>query len=178
MSGNESDAEDIVQDAFLQVCRKLPAFRGDSEFSTWLYRVTVNAALMNRRTHASRHVKSLEQFLPQFDQAGNHARLDLDYGRVAQADELVERAQLTRMIGVAISRLPDIYRTAFVLCDLEELSAREAAEILGVKAAAVRQRVHRARLMMRGFRGAISLRRPRESTRSSGRTLSGGTPSI
>lgn len=156
ISGNEQDAEDIVQNAFLQVCRKLGTFRGDAQFGTWLYRVTMNEALMAQRARQRDETESLEMHLPRFDESGAHARLDLDYARAADVETLIDRERLQREIRSAVDRLPPIYRTAFVLCDLEELSAPDAAKILEIDAATVRQRVHRARLMMRGFLGRLA----------------------
>lgn len=156
ISGNEQDAEDIVQNAFLQVCRKLGTFRGDAQFGTWLYRVTMNEALMAQRARQRDDAESLEAYLPRFDESGAHTRLDVDYARAADVETLIDRERLQREVRSAVDRLPPIYRTAFVLCDLEELSAPDAAKILEIDAAAVRQRVHRARLMMRGFLGRLA----------------------
>ena len=68
---SETDAPDVLQDTFLQVYRHLPSFRGDSRFSTWLYRIATNVGLMHRRTRARRPAESLEVFLPRFDEDGS-----------------------------------------------------------------------------------------------------------
>ena len=145
------DAEEALQDTFLQVYRKLDSFRGASRFSTWLHRVATNCALMKRRARRRRAAESLEDYLPLFDEGGQHARLDVDYSRVARADELLEQRELRRAARQGLALLPEIYRTAIVLRDIQEMSTGEAAEVLGVEPATVRQRLHRGRLMLRGY---------------------------
>jgi RNA polymerase sigma-70 factor (ECF subfamily) len=141
----------VLQETFLAVYRGLPAFRGDSRFSTWLYRIATNAALMHRRARARRPTESLEAFLPRFDADGTHAAEPPELGAAGRADELLDRKLLAEKARAGLDRLPDIYREAFVLRDLEEMTTQEVAELLGIDAAAVRQRVHRARLMLRGY---------------------------
>jgi RNA polymerase sigma-70 factor (ECF subfamily) len=148
---SETDAPDVLQDTFLQVYRNLPAFRGDSQFSTWLYRIATNVGLMLRRARARRPAESLDMFLPQFDADGRHAQTPDALRVVCRVDELLDRQALAERAHAAIDRLPDAYRTAFVLRDLEELPTADVAQVLGIEPAAVRQRVHRARLMMRGY---------------------------
>jgi RNA polymerase sigma-70 factor, ECF subfamily len=148
---SDTDAPDVLQETFLQVYRHLRSFRGDSAFRTWLYRITTNAALMNRRARARRPTESLEQFLPQFDDRGQHVATPVELQAAARADELLDRRALAERARDGIARLPDLYRDAFVLRDLEELSTGEVAQTLGIEPAAVRQRVHRARLLLRGY---------------------------
>lgn len=151
LTGNDGDANDVLQETFLAVHRGLPAFRADSRFSTWLYRIATNAALMSRRARARRPTESLDAYLPRFDGNGRHAAEPADLRAASRADELLDRRQLAEKARAGLERLPDIYRDAFVLRDLEELTTAEVADLLGIDAAAVRQRVHRARLMLRGF---------------------------
>jgi RNA polymerase sigma-70 factor (ECF subfamily) len=148
---DEGEARDVLQEAFLAAFRGLPAFRGESRFSTWLYRIATNAALMHRRARARRPTESLEAFLPRFDADGVHIREPADLRAAARADELLDRKRLAEKARAGLDRLPDIYRDAFVLRDLEEMTTGEVAEVLGLDPAAVRQRVHRARLMLRGY---------------------------
>jgi RNA polymerase sigma-70 factor (ECF subfamily) len=144
-------APDALQEAFLQVHRKLPTFRGEARFATWLYRIVTNAALMQARRRARRPAESLEEFLPRFDSEGGHAGTPEQLRAAAQAESVVERRQLAARAREAIARLPEPYRAAFVLRDLEEIPTAQVAEILGLEPATVRQRVHRARLMLRGW---------------------------
>ena len=151
LTGSEDDAADVLQETFLQVYRGLAGFRGESRFGTWLYRVATNAALMLRRARSRRPAESLEAFLPRFDAAGVHAATPAELQVAAQADLLIDRQVLARKALAGIERLPDLYREAFVLRDLEEMTTDEVARILDLEPAAVRQRVHRARLMLRGY---------------------------
>lgn len=148
---SETDAPDVLQDTFLQVYRHLPAFRGESRFSTWLYRIATNACLMHRRGRARRPAEPLDAFLPRFDATGAHCGTPEQLQVVSQADELIDRRALAARAREGLARLPDLYREAFVLRDLEEMSTAEVADVLGVEPATVRQRVHRARLLLRGY---------------------------
>lgn len=156
LTGNEGDAADVLQDTFLQVYRKLGSFRGDSRFGTWLYRVATNAALMHRRARSRRPSESLEGFLPCFDGSGVHAATPAELGAAAHVEERLDRRRLAEKALAALDRLPDLYREAFVLRDLEELTTAQVADVLGLEPATVRQRVHRARMMLRGYLGALA----------------------
>jgi RNA polymerase sigma-70 factor (ECF subfamily) len=150
LTGNRADAEDALQETFLRVFRRLSTFRGESRFSTWLYRIATNTSLMLCRSRGRRRSEPLEAYLPRFDAEGRHAR-NVDHARAARADVILERSRVARDVASALARLPSAYRTAFVLRDLEEMSTTEVADVLRLTPAAVRQRVHRARLMMRGY---------------------------
>lgn len=151
VAGAEGDAQDAVQDAFLQVFRKLATFRGQSRFSTWLFRIVTNAALMQRRRRSRRPAESLEACLPRFDESGLHLGLPAQLAAPAHVEERLDRRLLAEKALEGLDRLPDAYRTPFILRDLEEMPTAEVAQVLGLEAAAVRQRVHRARLMLRGY---------------------------
>jgi RNA polymerase sigma-70 factor (ECF subfamily) len=106
---------------------------------------------MHRRARQRRPTESLEEFLPRFDENGQHAPEAVELRVASRADELLDGKLLAEKAQAALERLPDLYREAFVLRDLEELNTGEVADLLGVDAATVRQRVHRARLMLRGY---------------------------
>jgi len=148
---SDTDAPDVLQDTFLQVYRHLGSFRGDSQFSTWLYRIATNAALMHRRASNRRPSESLEDYLPEFDADGVHKATPAELQIASRADELLDRQFLAGKARDVVARLPDLYREAFVLRDLEDMSTARVAQALGIEPAAVRQRVHRARLMLRGY---------------------------
>lgn len=153
---SDTDAPDVLQETFLQVYRHLSSFRGESRFGTWLYRVATNAALMHRRASARRPAEPLDVYLPRFDADGGHAGTPAELQLASRADELLDRQFLAEQARAVISRLPDAYRDAFVLRDLEEMSTADVAEALGIPPATVRQRVHRARLMLRGYLSALA----------------------
>src|SRR5678816_2480726 len=148
---SDTEAPDVLQDTFLQVYRHLPSFRGEAQFATWLYRIATNAALMHRRATARRPAESLEAYLPRFDADGTHTATPAQLQVASCADEMLDRQALAEKARDVIARLPDTYREAFVLRDLEEMPTANVAQVLGIESAAVRQRVHRARLMLRGY---------------------------
>jgi RNA polymerase sigma-70 factor, ECF subfamily len=156
LTGSDDDALDISQETFLQVFRHLSSFRGDARFGTWLYRIATNAALMTVRTRRRHPEESLESYLPQFDGTGRHVQTPEDLQVAGRVEEMLDRERLARRAREAVSRLPESYRLPFVLRDLEDLSTSDVADILGIEPATVRQRVHRARLMLRGFLGALA----------------------
>jgi RNA polymerase sigma-70 factor (ECF subfamily) len=156
LTGNEGEAADAMQEAFLQVYRKLGTVRGDSRFATWLYRIATNAALMQRRARSRRPAEPLDAFLPCFDENGAHAATPAELLAAARVEERLDRRRLAEKASAAIGRLPEAYRDAFVLRDLEEMTTAEVADVLGLEPAAVRQRVHRARMMLRGYLGALA----------------------
>ena len=151
LTGDEADAADVLQETFLQVFRHLGEFRGEARFTTWLFRVVTNAALMRRRARARRPADSLDAFMPRFDAEGRLAPTPAQLQVTSQIEEVLDRKTLAERASAGIARLPDAYRDAFVLRDLEELPTAEVASVLGIAPAAVRQRVHRARLMLRGY---------------------------
>ena len=148
---SDTDAPDVLQETFLQVYRHLPRFRSEARFGTWLYRIATNAALMHRRARARRPSEPLDAFLPRFDAQGGHVGTPAELQLAAKADELLDRQLLAAKAREVIAMLPDRYRVAFVLRDLEDMTTADVAETLGIDPATVRQRVHRARLMLRGF---------------------------
>ena len=146
-----TDASDVLQETFLQIYRHLPSFRGDAQLGTWVYRIAMNAALMHRRAVRRRPGDSLEAYLPQFDADGALLPTPAQLRVVSDADEHLDRQMLAEKARAAVAQLPDGYREAFVLRDLEDMSTADVAHTLGIEPAAVRQRVHRARLMLRGY---------------------------
>jgi RNA polymerase sigma-70 factor (ECF subfamily) len=147
MVSNEKDAEDVTQEVFLQVVRKLPTFRGESAFPTWLHRVTVNAALAHRRRQAVREdthvINPLEDLLDQGQ------RLGADRPGVGAPEEQLIDQEEQQLIDRAIAALPDIYHKVLVLSDLEGLSNADIARQLGLTVPAVKSRLYRARLLLR-----------------------------
>jgi RNA polymerase sigma-70 factor, ECF subfamily len=142
---NEEDAEDVVQESFLKAFEHLDSFQGQSKFYTWLTRITVNESLMKLRKRKSDRTVSLDQSIETDE--------DLIVREVAVWDGTPEdrygQAELRSILDNAIAGLKPIFRTVFVLRDVEELSTEETAEILGLSVPAVKSRLLRARLQLR-----------------------------
>lgn len=147
MLNSDADAEDVTQDVLLQVVRKLNTFRGESAFPTWLHKVTVNAALAHRRKRASRDEHRVYDPLENFLEDGHHAG-PVRRWNVGPEQEALDR-ETHQLIEAAIGRLPETYRDVYVLADVEQLPNADIGEILGLSVAAVKSRLHRARLLMR-----------------------------
>jgi len=148
ITGNGEDAQEVVQDAFWTVVRKIDTFRGESAFGSWLYRIVANAAYQKVRGRQSRrHELSLDEVLPHFDERGCHAEPVADWSQAA-SDPAVQ-AELRTTLSAAIDELPPAYRAVLVLRDIEGRSNAEIAEMLGLAIAVVKTRAHRARLFLR-----------------------------
>jgi RNA polymerase sigma-70 factor, ECF subfamily len=148
ITGNGQDAEEVVQDAFWAVVRKIDGFRGESAFGSWLYRIVANAAYQKRRTrHSRRHDLSWDDVMPVFDEGGSHAVPLADWA--PRVDDSSVQTELRMALTAAIDELPAAYRTALVLRDVQGLSNAEIADILGLNIPVVKTRVHRARLFLR-----------------------------
>jgi RNA polymerase sigma-70 factor (ECF subfamily) len=148
ITGNASDAEEVVQDALWTASRKIDTFRGAAAFGSWVYRITANAAYQKLRGRRSRrHEVSWDDLSPAFDEQGQHAEVAVDWSR-RLTDPAID-GELKSVLGGAIDELPEDYRTAFLLHDVEGLSNPEIAETLHVKLGTIKSRVHRARLFLR-----------------------------
>ncbi len=141
------DAEEITQDVLLIVVRKIHTFKGEAAFSSWLYRIAVNAAYQRLRARGSRREVSLEPFLPVFDEGGRLVEPVGDWS--PQLEDPAVAAEVRAAIERAIARLPEDHRLVIVLRDVEGLPNEEVAELLGLSVAAVKSRLHRARLVLR-----------------------------
>ena len=148
MLGNDADAEDVTQDVLLQVLRKMHTFRGDSAFPTWLHRITVNAALAQRRKQARRDEHHLPDLMDQAFAGNGHHVTPVRRWSVAPDKQVLDQ-ESHQVIEQAIARLPENYRDVYVLADVEGLPNAEIADMLGLAVPGVKSRLHRARLMMR-----------------------------
>jgi RNA polymerase sigma-70 factor (ECF subfamily) len=141
LTGDPDEAEDVLQEAFIRACDSVATFEGRSGLGTWLHRIVLTTALMRLRQ------RQPEQVSMAMDAEAAHlpqALIDRhEPGQAVLSDEL--RDQIER----ALLALPDALRAAFVLRDLEGLSTREAADALGISEAALKVRLHRARLALR-----------------------------
>ena len=159
MLGNDADAEDVTQDVLLQVIRKLDTFRGDSQLSTWLHRVTVNAALAHRQKRANRQKRETNETDPDMLEASAPGGPVKRWNTAP--DDAALAAEQAETIEKAIGELPPPFRDVYVLADVEGLPNAEIGDMLGLSVAAVKSRLHRARLRMRDalaphFEGGIA----------------------
>ena len=149
---NETDAQEILQDAFLSAWRNLPTFEGRAQFGSWMYRVTVNAALMLLRSRNRHPEVAVDDVEPNalndaVAESGQMMRSTADWSR--QPDDQLQSDELRKHIQSSVDALPEGLRTVFLLRDVEELSTEDTAELLGLSVPAVKTRLHRARLALR-----------------------------
>jgi len=146
---NTSDAEEVFQEVFLTLSKKLDTFRGESKFSSWLYRVTVNASYMYLRSQKKHESNiSLENYYP-YDEKGSLMGKIMDKDWSSRPDIIIFSKEALNIIDESINELPESYRTIFHLRDIEGLSNEEVAEVLEISIPAVKSRLHRARLFLR-----------------------------
>jgi len=142
MVGNTAEAEDLTQEAFLQLFRKISTFRGESAFSTWLHRLAVNVVLMKLRKKSGKET-SLEQVTEPDEESGGPRR---DFGAAdLQLSGSLDRVNLERAVG----QLPPGYRAVFVLHDVEGYEHNEIAEIMGCSIGNSKSQLHKARMRLR-----------------------------
>ena len=146
---NSNDAEEVFQEVFLILTKKLNTFRGESKFSSWLYRVTVNTAYMYLRSQKKHENNlSLENYTP-YDEKGTLMGKIMYKDWSARPDLIVFNKEAIKIIDESINDLPESYRTVFHLRDIEGLSNEEVADVLEISVPAVKSRLHRARLFLR-----------------------------
>ncbi len=143
---NQADAADVYQEAVLAAFEKLSDFRGAAAFGTWLHRIAVNCALMQRRADA-RNPVVLEEDLPNFNWMGMHAQPVHNWAESAEAP--AQRAEMRTALNTALDTLPEIDRAIVWMKDAEGLSHEEIAAATGLSVTAARTRLHRARLWLR-----------------------------
>jgi RNA polymerase sigma-70 factor, ECF subfamily len=162
---NKEDAEEVTQDVLYKVYRKVSAFRGDAALSSWIYRITFNAAMSRLRTATYQRSQDDDRRTQTND--GDEAtpvskREVADWTQMA--DEHVMRSQLRRRVFSAILALPAIYRAPVMLRDIQGMSTEEASAMLRVKDQTLKSRLHRGRLILRkqlaDFAGGLTLHRP------------------
>jgi len=144
ITGNQEDAEDAMQDAFLKAYAHLDGFQGDSRFYTWLVRIAANEALMRLRKRRpgqfslDEPVEGDKDLMPR----------ELEDWRPSPESEYAQ-AEMQQILGHAVDKLEPEYRIVLALRDVEELSTQETAEALGISVSAVKSRLLRARLKLR-----------------------------
>jgi RNA polymerase sigma-70 factor (ECF subfamily) len=158
---NKEDAEEVAQDVLYKVYRKVGSFRGDAALSSWIYRITFNAAMSRMRTASFQRSRLDDPAQPPADgeNAAPAVREVADWTDLA--DERVFRAQMRQRVIRAILALPAIYRAPVVLRDIQGMSTEEASAVLHVKDQTLKSRLHRGRLILRrqlaDFAGGLTL---------------------
>ena len=166
MVSNTAEAEDLTQEAFLQLFRKIATFRGESAFSTWLHRLAVNVVLMKLRRKSGTET-SLEQVTEPDEESGSPRR---DFGGPdIRLSGSIDRVNLQR----AVDQLPPGYKAVFVLHDVQGYEHNEIAEIMGCSIGNSKSQLHKARMRLRGLLHEVVREKAREERKAAG-TSSGG----
>ena len=147
--GDEQDAQDAVQDAFINAFRGIGTFEGTSRLGTWLHAIVVRSALMKLRSRRRHPEQSIEPLLPRFLSDGHaaHPAASWDQNVVSE----VGRRDMRDFVRRKIDRLPEDFRTVLLLRDIEQMDTAETARVLGIEPGAVKTRLHRARQALRGL---------------------------
>ena len=149
LTGNQADAEEIAQEVFLTIFQKLDSFRGESQLSSWIYRVTANAAFMKLRDRRKRAKVDFDEKLAGGEELPHVTTTFPQSDWSGTADNLMERGELGDRLSDAIAALPDKFKLIFLLKDVQGLSNEEIGDIVNMSVPAVKSRLHRARLFLR-----------------------------
>jgi RNA polymerase sigma-70 factor (ECF subfamily) len=161
MVSNTAEAEDLTQEAFLQLFRKIATFRGESAFSTWLHRLAVNVVLMKLRKKSGNE-SSLEQITEPDEESGGPRR---DFGTLdLRLSGSIDRVNLQR----AVEQLPPGYRTVFILHDVQGYEHNEIAEIMGCSIGNSKSQLHKARVRLRELLHEALRDKAREDRKAAG----------
>jgi RNA polymerase sigma-70 factor, ECF subfamily len=154
---NREDAEEVAQDVLLKVYQKIDAFRGDAALSSWIYRITFNAAMSRLREFKQNLPNAMEK--PSDEESQPLKREVIDWSPLA--DEEMLRTEMRQALVRALKEMPVLYRAPVILRDVQGLSTEEASAVLHVKEQTLKSRLHRGRLMLReqlsDFSGGLSL---------------------
>jgi RNA polymerase sigma-70 factor (ECF subfamily) len=145
MMKDESEAEDVTQEAMLKAFRALRSFQAQSKFSTWLVAIALNEGRRRLRIAGRAPLESLEEQAPEHEGDFTPAILT-DWREIPL--EALERKEIRQALVQAVGQLPPIYRQVFTLRDIEELDVKETAEVLEISSNVVKVRLHRARMLL------------------------------
>jgi len=149
--GSREDAEEVSQDVFVRIHRALPKFRGDSEFTTWMYRIALNLARNKYRWNKSRgSQKNISMDAP-VEGAGDEGEgmvFTVPEPRLTPDDQ-VSLQELERNISAELEHLPSLYREALVMRNLDDMNYEQIAQLLGCKLGTIKSRIARAREELR-----------------------------
>ena len=142
-------SEEVLQEVFLTLIKKVEGFRGEAKFSSWLYRVTMNASLMRLRSEKKYESDiSLDEYVP-YDEKGTLMGKIRSKDWSSRPDIVIYSKESMKIIEDAVNELPESFRVVFHLRDIEGLSNEESSRILDISVPAVKSRLHRARLFLR-----------------------------
>jgi RNA polymerase sigma-70 factor (ECF subfamily) len=149
MIGNRAEAEDLAQEAFVQVFKAIGTFRGESKLSTWIYRIAVNLCKNRTKYLRVRHSDEQDELEAVAERVPMGEVRRANVGQVERPDEMMAGRQVEQIVQQAILQLPDTFRECLVLCDVEELSLKEIVDITGLPEGTVKSRIHRARAQLK-----------------------------
>ncbi|MBT8492121.1 MAG: sigma-70 family RNA polymerase sigma factor [Deltaproteobacteria bacterium] len=147
MLGNREEAEDVAQEVFITVFKSIDSFRGDSKFSTWLYRIAANHCKNRIKYLARRHDRKKSEFDEEYTKGAMTGAASTPK-RARRPDEQVHSSQMEVLIQQAIESLKEEHRLLIILSDVEELSMKEICDITGLAEGTVKSRIHRARKIL------------------------------
>ncbi len=145
MIGNREDASDAAQEALVKVFKSIKKFKGDSSFSTWLYRIVTNTCIDMTRKNNKLKTYSLNNPIETED--GNIEREVRDEGNLPE--DICEKKEINQKLHRAIGKLPEKYRVVIILRDIEDFTYDEISEITNITLGTVKSRISRARLMLK-----------------------------
>ena len=147
LTRNQMDAQDVTQEVLLTLFRKINMFQGKSAFSSWVYRIAVNASYMRLRSKKKEPNVSIDELMPSYNSAGFQQEKIQDWSE--NTESLIFTKETRDVIDKAVNLLPEKEKVVFLLRDVEGLSSEKASEILDLTVPAVKSRLHRARLFLR-----------------------------
>ena len=147
LTRNATDSQDVTQEVLLTLFKKGHTFQGKSAFSSWVYRITLNASYMKLRTRKKEPNLSIEDLLPSLNGAGFQQEKLQDWSENTEADFFNKETR--GIIQKAVDLLPEKEKAVFLLRDVEGLSTEKVSEVLEITVPAIKSRLHRARLFLR-----------------------------
>jgi RNA polymerase sigma-70 factor, ECF subfamily len=149
MLGRRDEAEDMVQEVFVQVFKAIDSFRGESKVSTWIYRIAVNLCKNRTKYLSRRHASAQDELELSTEHRTMQSARGVTLGEADGPDQLLQGQQLERIMKLAIRELEPDFREALVLRDIEDLPYEEIMQITGLPEGTVKSRIHRARGMLK-----------------------------
>lgn len=143
MLGNDADAQDCVQDCYLQVLRNISSFRGEADLFSWMYKILVNSCLQKIRKKTTKNTVSIDSLLPEFDQ--NDCRIEPMWNSIPTTEEVFQQNHAREKILESIQSLPESYRDVLYLRDIEGYNTSEVSKALSLSEGAIKVRLHRGR---------------------------------